>query len=188
MQLEKLAIRPYARLLTMLGDQLIKNERIALVELIKNAYDADASEVEVRFENFNDDMSYTLDSRIVVQDNGDGMELDTVRTQWMNPAAAGKHLDKKSGNDKTPNKGRIVQGEKGIGRFAVLKLGKHVTVTTRPKGAQFETNLVYDFTRFDDDFLFENDQQKEIFLDQIKIDCSQERPEIFAGMRHGTII
>ena len=37
---EKLQIKPYARLLTMLGDQLIKNELIALIELIKNSYDA----------------------------------------------------------------------------------------------------------------------------------------------------
>ena len=49
MKSEALAIRPYARLLTMLGDQLIKNERIALVELIKNSYDADADRVQVRF-------------------------------------------------------------------------------------------------------------------------------------------
>ena len=44
---ERLKIRPYARLLTMLGDQLIKNELIALVELIKNSYDADASWVKM---------------------------------------------------------------------------------------------------------------------------------------------
>ena len=43
----KLPIRPYARLLTMLGEQLIKDERIALVELIKNSYDADADWVKV---------------------------------------------------------------------------------------------------------------------------------------------
>lgn len=49
---EKLQFKPYARLLTMLGDQLIKNERIALIELIKNSYDADATKVFVRFENF----------------------------------------------------------------------------------------------------------------------------------------
>jgi HSP90 family molecular chaperone len=45
-------IRPYARLLTMLGEQLIKNEQIALAELIKNAYDADADWVKVNFIDF----------------------------------------------------------------------------------------------------------------------------------------
>ena len=49
---KELNIRPYARLLTMLGEQLIKNEQIALAELIKNAYDADADWVKVNFVNF----------------------------------------------------------------------------------------------------------------------------------------
>ena len=49
---KKLQIRPYARLLTMLGEQLIKNERIALIELIKNSYDADADWVKVTFQGF----------------------------------------------------------------------------------------------------------------------------------------
>ena len=49
---ETLTIKPYARLITMLGDQLIKNELIALVELIKNSYDADASWVKVSFIDF----------------------------------------------------------------------------------------------------------------------------------------
>ena len=52
-------IRPYARLITMLGEQLIKNEIIALSELIKNSYDADASWVKVSFCNFNEDFSFS---------------------------------------------------------------------------------------------------------------------------------
>ena len=183
-----LSIRPYARLLTMLGDQLIKNERIALVELIKNAYDADADRVEIRFEDFNKDMSHNEDSRIVVQDDGTGMEFETVQTQWMNPAAPQKHLDKLDGGGKTPKKKRIIQGEKGIGRFAVLKLGKVIKVTTRPEKADLETVLVYDFSRFDNDFVSENNQRKEIFLDQIKIDCLQSEPQILTSPEHGTVI
>ena len=188
MKSESLLIRPYARLLTMLGDQLIKNERIALVELIKNAYDADADRVEVRFENFNNDMSHNADSRIVVQDNGTGMTFETVRTQWMNPAAPQKYLDKLDGSGKTPGKKRVIQGEKGIGRFAVLKLGKVVRVMTRPDEADFETVLIYDFSRYDDDFVLENDQRTDIFLDQIKIDCVQSKPEKLQGKAHGTVI
>ena len=124
MKPEALSIRPYARLLTMLGDQLIKNERIALVELIKNAYDADASRVEVLFEDFNENMSHEGHSRIVVRDNGTGMTPKTVRTQWMNPAAPQKYLDKQQGKAKTPGKKRVIQGEKGIGRFAVPETGQ----------------------------------------------------------------
>ena len=111
MKPEALPIRPYARLLTMLGDQLIKNERIALVELIKNAYDADAGRVEVRFEGFGDDMTHDDSSRIVVRDDGAGMSLDTVRTRWMNPAAPQKYLDKQKGRGRTPGKQRVIQGD-----------------------------------------------------------------------------
>ena len=188
MKSEKLSLRPYARLLTMLGDQLIKNERIALVELIKNAYDADADKVDVRFEHFNDDMTHNACSRIVVRDDGMGMNLETVRTQWMNPAAPKKFLDKREGRGKTPGRQRAIQGEKGIGRFAVLKLGRLVTVTTRPPNADFETVLAYDFSRFDDDFVSEHKKRKEIFLDQITIDCLRSAPTQFPGATHGTVI
>ena len=188
MRSEKLSFRPYARLLTMLGDQLIKNEQIALVELIKNAYDADATRVEVRFENFDENMKHKACSRIVVRDDGTGMTPETVRTQWMNPAAPRKYLDKRDGTGKTPVKKRVIQGEKGIGRFAVLKLGKVVTITTRTEGADFETVLACDFSRFDDDFVIENDQPKEIFLDQITINCSQSEPVVLPGADYGTVI
>ena len=188
MKPEALPIRPYARLLTMLGDQLIKNERIALVELIKNAYDADAGRVEVRFEGFGDDMTHDDDSRIVVRDDGAGMSLDTIRTRWMNPATPRKYLDKQKGSGRTPGKKRVIQGEKGIGRFAVLKLGRVVTVTTRQPRADIETILAYDFSRFDDDFVSENGQPKEVFLDEIAIDCRQSGPEKLPGAEHGTVI
>ena len=188
MKSEALPIRPYARLLTMLGDQLIKNERIALVELIKNAYDADAGRVEVRFEGFCDDMTHDDTSRIVVRDDGAGMSLDTIRTRWMNPAAPQKYLDKQKGRSRTAGKGRVIQGEKGIGRYAVLKLGKVIAVTTRQPGAEFETVLEYDFSRFDDDFVSEHDRPKEIFLDEITIDCRQAEPEKLPGVEHGTVI
>ena len=183
-----LSFRPYARLLTMLGDQLIKNERIALVELIKNAYDADADRVEVSFEDFNEDLTANAGSHIIVKDNGTGMTLETVRKQWMNPAAPNKFIDKREGRSITPRRKRVVQGEKGIGRFAVLKLGKRIEVRTRSLKAEFEITLRYDFSRFDDDFLSEYEEQKEIFLDQIPIHCAQWTPSVFRNLEHGTEI
>ena len=54
---KNVTIRPFARLLTMLGDQLIKNEQIAVIELIKNAYDADADWVRVSFEGFTESLN-----------------------------------------------------------------------------------------------------------------------------------
>ena len=188
MKSQSLSLRPYARLLTMLGDQLIKNERIALVELIKNAYDADADRVDVRFEKFNLDMTHNGSSRIVVRDNGTGMTFDTVRNRWMNPAAPQKHLEKQRGDGRTPGKNRVIQGEKGIGRFAVLKLGKLTTVTTRTPNDDFETVVNFDFARFDDDFVSEDGQERDIYLDEIKIDCSRTMPTKLTDPKHGTLI
>ena len=188
MKREKLAIRPYARLLTMLGEQLIKNERTALVELIKNSYDADADRVEIRFENFNDDMSKNKDSRIIVEDNGSGMTPDVIRNAWMNPATPQKYTKKKERKAKTPLKKRIIQGEKGIGRFAILKLGKKITIKTRARNSEWGSVLEYDFTNFDDDFIAENEQSKEIFLDEIKIDYSESASTTLIKEPHGTLI
>ncbi|MDE0617543.1 MAG: ATP-binding protein [Rhodospirillaceae bacterium] len=183
-----LSIRPYARLLTMLGEQLLKNERVALVELIKNSYDADARRVEVLFEEFSSDMTNMPGSRIVVRDDGCGMTLETVQRAWMNPATPTKFLAKRKGQRRTPEKKRVVQGEKGIGRFAVLKLAHRITVTTRVRGAELETVVWYDFTRFDDDFVEENGEEKEIFLDEVKIDWDERSPKSLPGAAHGTII
>lgn len=185
----KLKMRPYARLLTMLGDQLIKNERIALVELIKNSYDADADWIEVRFEGFNPDMTQKPDSRILVRDNGSGMTLDTIQKYWMNPAAPKKLIEKREGANKTPKLRRIVQGEKGIGRFAILKLGRVTRITTRAEGENNETILVYDFSRFDDDFLLKDGRKMDdMFLDDIEIECSQSFFNLQLGEDHGTEI
>ena len=147
MKTEALAFRPHARLLTMLGEQLIKNERIALVELVRNAYDADADGVDVRFEDFNENMTPNDRSFIVVRDDGVGMPIETLRNEWMNPATPKKHLAKRDGRGATPGKGRIMQGEKGIGRFAVLKLGRQITIATRQSGDALESVLTPDPAR-----------------------------------------
>ena len=186
MTTKPLSFRPYARLLTMLGEQLIKNEQIALVELIKNSYDADADGVEVRFENF-DDGVHSKNSSIVVKDDGSGMTPEDIRDVWMNPAAPQKFRRKKEGKSKTPEKRRTIQGEKGIGRFAILKLGRKVTVTTKSKGSKFESIIEYDFTRFDDDFTEEDGHSKTIFLDEILITYNERDPKVFKGS-HGTHI
>ena len=122
---EKLKIRPYARLLTMLGDQLIKNELIALTELVKNSYDADADFCNVKFCEFNEEKGKKNNSSIIVDDNGYGMSYDIITKHFLNPATP---IKKKGKELRKSKKGRICQGEKGIGRFSMLKLGRKVTI------------------------------------------------------------
>jgi len=176
---EQLTIRPYARLLTMLGDQLIKNEQIAVTELMKNSYDADADWVKVAFENFGKDYKIQDDSRIVIEDNGSGMTHDVITNAWMNPATPNKYT--KNVNEQRTPCGRVIQGEKGIGRFAMLKLGKTIEMVTRPEGEDVEYKLVFDFNKYDDDFLTEDERGKEIFLDDLGFELEEETPSVFVS-------
>ena len=183
---EKLTIKPYARLITMLGDQLIKNELIALIELIKNSYDADASWVKVSFLNFEKDFSVTPLSKIIIEDDGCGMNEEILRQHWLNPATPDK-LQRKKTNGRT-KKGRIMQGEKGIGRFAVFKLGREIRIITRrqlhnerghllEKGEPIEYELFYDFKKYDDNFLTEDGKEKVLFLENLTVDLAKRIPE-----------
>lgn len=171
---KKLKLRPYARLLTMLGDQLIKNERIALVEVIKNSYDADASWVKVTFEGFTADFVATADSKIIIEDDGLGMTREVIENHWVNPATPVKMLAKKS--QPTTKKGRVIQGEKGIGRFALLKLGKKIKITTRPKRSKSEFELNLDVSGFDENFL--SSSQKALFLEDLSLTLDEADPAI----------
>ena len=206
---EKLTIRPYARLITMLGDQLIKNEVIALVELIKNSYDADASWVKVSFDGFDKDYKADVNSKIIIEDDGCGMDADILRNHWLNPATPEK-LRRKKISAQTP-KGRILQGEKGIGRFAIFKLGNNIKITSRRQetnengqfiesGEDVENTLIYDFSKYDENFLTENGESKDVFLENLEVELTQTTPtqivneEITLGVTkqkrkaHGTVI
>ena len=78
--------KPRARLMLELGEQLIKNESVAILELIKNCYDAFASQVKVELTKLDD-----IDNgRIIIQDNGVGMTRYIVENYWMEPATLHK--------------------------------------------------------------------------------------------------
>jgi signal transduction histidine kinase len=166
---ETLNFQPHARLLTMLGDQLIKNERIALVEIIKNSYDADASWVKVTFSHFGPKFEIRQNSSIIIEDDGTGMSKQVLTQHWVTPATPFKKITKQT-NDVT-EKGRKIQGEKGIGRFAILKLGKTISIVTRPEEQQQEFTLDLDISSYDDDFLTTKND-KPLFLKDIDLTFS----------------
>ena len=201
---KSLTIRPYARLITMLGEQLIKNEIIALTELIKNSYDADASIVRIKFENIKKEQEgfLTIDeSKIIIEDNGCGMNREILEKHWLNPATPEKLKRKKE--KKYTQKNRILQGEKGIGRFAIFKLGKKIKITTRrqkklkddkfiEQGENIENTLIYDFSKYDADFLMEDGKNKDLYIDEKKVFYDEGSPEKITfenyGFEYGTII
>lgn len=107
--------KPRARLLLQLGDQLIKNESIALVELVKNSYDADANIVNIYMENVDDPKNGV----IIIEDDGYGMSADTVENVWLEPGSDFKS-EKIKRLEVSPEYKRLPIGEKGIGRFGCI--------------------------------------------------------------------
>ncbi len=108
----------------LIGRDLITDRVTALFELIKNCYDANATEVTVKFENVG---TINNASRISIQDNGIGMSFEDVRDKWMVIGTSSKRRNPMS----PPPFLRRCVGEKGIGRFAVDKLGDQVDITTK---------------------------------------------------------
>ena len=145
--------RPYARLMNVIGDQLITDKKVAVIEIIKNSYDADANIVKVRFCNMSNVGFNSLpreeQAYIEIEDDGCGMSLDVIKNVWLRPATPNK-FDKKKRKNLRTDKGRIVQGEKGIGRFAIHKLGEKIELYTKAKGKD-EVKLEMNFADFNPD-------------------------------------
>lgn len=127
----ELRFKPRARLLIQLGDQLIKNESIALVELVKNSYDADSNKVDIYMDQVDDPDNGV----IIIEDDGFGMSPDVVENVWLEPGSDFKGQLIKN-NKTSPKYKRLPIGEKGIGRFGVHKLGNVIEMTTKAKGSK----------------------------------------------------
>jgi len=134
------AFQPRARLLKLIGAELISDDVVAIVELVKNAYDADASRVVISFRNVT-----APGGTISIADDGTGMDLDTVLGVWMQPGATSKA----DGARRTSGRRRRVLGEKGVGRFAADKLGRHLDLVSRRAGTAAEIRATFDFDLFD---------------------------------------
>src|SRR5882724_3657597 len=80
---DNLILKPRARLILQLGDQLIKNESIALLELVKNAYDAGATIVDIHMQKLTDPEH----GEITIRDDGIGMDTDIVQNVWLEPGS-----------------------------------------------------------------------------------------------------
>lgn len=141
-------MRPKARLISLIGEELISDESVALVELIKNAYDADANSANINFIYKDDNLS-----EIKIQDDGHGMTTDELLNGWFQPGTAQKRDAKRSPG------GRLYQGAKGIGRFASARLGSNLFIETTSAEDQTTTALI-DWGKF----------QGDGFLDEISLE------------------
>jgi len=150
-------LRPRARIIRTIGDQLISGPEAALIELVKNAYDADASIVRIS-------IVPSIDGRpsyISVSDDGHGMSASDILGKWLEPATGDKVTRKVS------PLGRRLLGAKGVGRFATARLGKRVDLLSKVLfGDELE---VSQFALDWDDF------ERYEYLDQIDVSVAASR-------------
>ena len=122
----KIPFRLHPRVFAALGSDLVTNDFVAITELVKNAYDAFADRVDVRFRT-----DETRGDYIEIQDNGFGMDRVAVETVWCvvaTPYRADNPVSRKG------SKTRRTAGEKGLGRLSMARLGNRLEMLTQAKG------------------------------------------------------
>ena len=149
----------------LLGRELITDRITALFELVKNCYDANAEKVDVTFENLN---PLSNQSRIIIEDNGLGMAFADIRDKWMVIGTSSKRRKRVS----PAPYNRVVAGKKGVGRFAVDKLGGKLVMKTKKKGSLIWHCLETDWTKYSEEedrqlkLNFENSpEEQKLFTD-----------------------
>ena len=124
-----------ARHVHRLGFELVGKQETAISELIKNAYDADATNVTITFSDYEN-----AGGAMVVQDDGHGMSEENIRQTWMRLSTDDKDL-----NPRSPRYGRSRAGKKGIGRFAVERLGEQLVLETEVVGAKQGLRVIFNW-------------------------------------------
>lgn len=127
-----------AGLIQRLGYELVGRAETAVSELIKNAYDADATSVDVDFIDSN-----IKGGTLIISDNGVGMTEDQLINGFMRISSADKIHNPISERFK-----RTKAGRKGIGRFATQRLGDRLTIITQTKDSSTALKIIIDWNEY----------------------------------------
>jgi len=130
-----------AQLAKRLGGESVSDPIIAVLELIKNSYDADATYCRITFK----DMRSEEEGTIIIEDDGEGMVEEDIIHKWLRVAT-----DNKTVNKYTKKYKRRKIGEKGIGRFATERLAKKIILTSNPEKETEGYSLEIDWSKYDD--------------------------------------
>lgn len=165
----RVALRANSHVLRLLGEELIGDDGLAIFELVKNSYDADANIVAVTIDLNN------ATQTVVVQDDGFGMSLEDLRSKWLVLATDSKRGQ--SQRFRSPIHNRLPLGEKGVGRVAAFKLGKQLTLITKKKNEK-ECSLRINL----DELIGQG-----AYLDQLSVQVEErDVPIVFLGKTTGT--
>jgi len=174
----ELHFKTNVQLKSIIGKDLINDDNIAILELVKNSFDADAKNVVVKYLNLkkNDDLEVESfshkTSRLIIRDNGLGMGIKEIRDKWLNIAFS----EKKS--NKTQYKRRMA-GAKGVGRFSCDRLGEYLNLYARKKGDTNYIKLSIDWKLFEIE-----DDKKEIQSIPLKYEFLTEEEFSRAGFEN----
>lgn len=173
------------QLKSIIGKDLINDDNIAILELVKNSFDADAKQVKVKYLNLkkNDDKNveqYSSNtSRLIIQDDGIGMDINDIRDKWLNIAYSEKKINK------TQHKRRMA-GAKGVGRFSCDRLGEFLNLYSKTSKDSNYFKLSIDWKKFEIE-----DEDKEIQSIPLKFEkLTQSEFQLlgFSSFEHGVLL
>ena len=149
----------HAQIKSTIGKDLINDDNIAVIELVKNAIDAQSETVSITFDNLLDNEDNKAEkydaklklSSLVIQDNGKGMNYEDITKKWLNIAYSEKRNSKK-----------IYAGSKGVGRFSCDRLGEFLNIYTRKENGDIY-HLHINWNEF------ENDSDIELKIQDVKL-------------------
>lgn len=161
---------------SVLGGELITNDEVAIFELVKNSFDAGASQVDIYFSS----------QSIVVADNGSGMTQEDIQKKWLFVAYSSKRDHSLGFRDDIAERRRYA-GSKGIGRFSSDRLGEIAILQTRPDSspAGLVHTLRVDWSRFDTNHL---NRFEKIPVDFVSKISGFGLPDGLPAISHGTAI
>lgn len=135
-----------SNLKNIIGKELINDKYIAIFELVKNSYDANANNVIIEF-------IAGLNPKIIIRDDGIGMSYEDIVNKWLFVAYSEKKEVniKKRGEDYRKKIKRQFAGAKGVGRFSCDRLGAKLEIFTSPQDSTQENVLRIDWSKFEED-------------------------------------
>lgn len=139
--LEPMHFEISSALKSVIGKDLITNDFVAIFELVKNSFDANAQNVDLVFQDENEKID-----RIFVIDNGKGMSYEDLVKKWLFVAYSAK----KDGTEDS-NNSRVYAGNKGVGRFSCDRVGGKLRLQTKSKSDSLIHILEVDWGKFEDD-------------------------------------
>lgn len=135
------------QLKSIIGKDLINDDNIAILELVKNSFDANAKNVTVSYINQKEnddgvDNFTSKTSRLIIRDDGIGMNINDIQNKWLNIAYSGKKIEKNQFN-------RRMAGAKGVGRFSCDRLGEYLNLYTKTRNDLNYTKLIINWKDFE---------------------------------------